>query len=118
MVSLRQRLVRLFLGFVLVLAWAPTPAAQAAPDRILVGPAGSEVFGEHVYALANGNVVVVDHLFDNGTVVDAGAVFLYNGATGALISRLPTLQLDVDPSTLTWRGNSVLRGLASLPVKC
>ncbi|MBX3082201.1 MAG: cytochrome P450 [Anaerolineae bacterium] len=38
-------------------------------------------------------------------------------AFGALITRFPNLQLDCDPNTLTWRGNSVLRGLASLPVK-
>jgi cytochrome P450 len=38
-------------------------------------------------------------------------------AFSALITRLPTLQLNVDPATLTWRGNSVIRGLASLPVR-
>ena len=88
MVSLRQRLVRLFLGFVLVLAWAPTPAAQAAPDRILVGPAGSVRFGSEVYALPNGNVVVLDPQFNAGGQYAVGAVYLYNGATGTLISTL------------------------------
>ncbi len=37
-------------------------------------------------------------------------------AFATLIRRLPNLRLAVDPATLTWRGNMVLRGLSVLPV--
>lgn len=38
-------------------------------------------------------------------------------AFSALLSRLPNIVLNADPAALTWRGNLVLRGLESLPVK-
>ena len=38
--------------------------------------------------MSNGNYVVVDSLFDSPTLSDVGAVYLYNGATNALISRV------------------------------
>jgi cytochrome P450 len=33
-----------------------------------------------------------------------------------LASRLPTLHLDVDPATITWRPNAAFRGPAVLPI--
>jgi hypothetical protein len=69
----------------LILALVPT--VQAGQIDI-AGPPGSEAFGTSVTALPNGNIVVTDPLFDAGITVDAGAVYLYDGATSALISIL------------------------------
>ncbi len=53
------------------------------------GPAGSGAFGTHVTRLANGNFVVTDPYYDApGPIRDVGAVYLYNGKTLKLISRL------------------------------
>jgi trimeric autotransporter adhesin len=52
----------------------------------LLGPAGSERFGEQVLVLSNGNFVVVDSRWDSPTQVNVGAVDLYNGATNSRIS--------------------------------
>jgi Ca2+-binding RTX toxin-like protein len=50
-------------------------------------PDPQDTFGSSVTALANGNVVVTDP--NSGiAALNAGAVFLYNGQTGALISTL------------------------------
>ncbi|MGL4650587.1 MAG: hypothetical protein ACRC1H_14360, partial [Caldilineaceae bacterium] len=68
------------------------PAALAVEYPILKtdipGPAGSEAFGELVAVLSNGNFVVVDSLHDIPGAANAGAVYLYNGSTLALISTL------------------------------
>jgi trimeric autotransporter adhesin len=70
-------------------------AAQAAvvtSQVDVVGPAGSGQFGQQVTVLPNGNYVVSDPGFDllnvgaAPAVLDAGAVYLYNGKTNALIS--------------------------------
>lgn len=52
------------------------------------GPAGSGEFGSKVKVLTNGNYVVVDPSFDNGSVNNVGAVYLYNGLNHNLISIL------------------------------
>lgn len=54
----------------------------------IAGPTGSERFGTAVYALPNGNFVVVDPLYDAGATANVGAVSLYDGSTLALISQL------------------------------
>ena len=54
----------------------------------ILGPAGSGEFGKQVVALPNGNIVVTDPLYDSGILTDVGVVYLYNGATRALISTL------------------------------
>jgi Repeat of unknown function (DUF5650) len=46
-----------------------------------------DTFGSSVVALRNGNVVVTDPT-DSTVAPDAGAVFLYNGQTGALLGKL------------------------------
>jgi len=38
-------------------------------------------------------------------------------AFGALLRRLPNLRLDIAPGDLVWRGNMVVRGISSLPVR-
>jgi trimeric autotransporter adhesin len=64
-------------------------AASAGPASItLTGPTGSQRFGDRVLVLANGNFVVTDPYFDSTSAVDVGAVYLYDGATNALISTL------------------------------
>jgi len=60
----------------------------AATQIDIPGPAGSVRFGTQVTALPNGNIVVTDPNFNLAGVANVGAVYLYNGATGALISRL------------------------------
>jgi len=66
----------------------PVTAGLASGQTDISGPAGSGQFGARVLALPSGNIVVTDPLYDSGEVTDAGAVYLYNGATGAQISTL------------------------------
>jgi Repeat of unknown function (DUF5650)/FG-GAP-like repeat len=63
-----------------------TPAAPF-PEFIDPNPAPGNRFGITVVALNTGNVVITSP-FDDAGGVDAGAVYLFNGATGALISTL------------------------------
>ena len=53
----------------------------------VTGPSGSVSFGTSIVVLTNGNYVVTDPYWNNGTS-EVGAVYLYNGATHALISTL------------------------------
>ena len=50
-------------------------------------PAAGNQFGETVVPLSTGNVVITSP-YDDAGGTDAGAVYLFNGATGALISTL------------------------------
>ena len=52
------------------------------------GQAGSDSFGSQVLTLPNGNIVITDPDFDNGTIENVGAVYLYDGASGALIGTM------------------------------
>jgi hypothetical protein len=61
--------------------------AQAQTINI-TGPAGSGQFGKNVTVLSNGNYVVTDPSYDEGGIVNVGAVYLYNGSTHDLISTL------------------------------
>lgn len=85
------RSLALLLGAALIFG-APLGAAlarpAAGPQGDLPGPEGSGAFGSQVVMLANGNFVVTDPLFDAGSTADVGAVYLYDGATLALISAL------------------------------
>ena len=76
------------------LANVAATAAFAAPLSTIDigGPTGSGMFGKKVLVLANGNFVVTDPLYDSPTATDVGAVYLYNGATHALISTLTGTQ--------------------------
>jgi hypothetical protein len=60
------------------------------PQFQLIDPsqAGGEEFGQGIVVLTNGNVVVTDPTFGLLGVPDTGAVYLYNGETGALLSTL------------------------------
>ena len=69
-------------------AWTVQPGAPPPTHIDIVGPAGSDAFGTTVTLLPNGNIVVTDPYYDAGATEDVGAVYLYDGATGALISAL------------------------------
>lgn len=56
-----------------------------AQSTNITGPAGSGLFGSTVTVLTNGNYVVTDPGYDEGAIVNVGAVHLYNGSTHALI---------------------------------
>ena len=64
-----------------------TLLAAAFPEFVDPHPAAGNQFGSTVVALSTGNVVITSPLDDAGGA-DAGAVYLFNGATGALISTL------------------------------
>lgn len=69
-------------------------AARAATQIDITGLTGSGAFGSSVTALPNGNIVVIDSDYDSATISNAGAVYLYNGATGMLISALTGDQIN------------------------
>lgn len=54
----------------------------------MTGPVGSGVYGSNLTILSNGNYVIADPNYDEAGNIDIGAVYLYNGATHALISTL------------------------------
>ena len=59
-------------------------SAQPIAQIDLLNPAGDQPdseFGRHVTVLPNGNIVVNDPSYDSGPVLDAGAVYLFNGTT-------------------------------------
>ncbi len=60
----------------------------AAAQTDIIGPAGSAFFGEAVKVLPNGNFVVLDPGYSTGQISGAGRVYLYNGATLALINTM------------------------------
>jgi hypothetical protein len=67
-----------------------SPAAALAawfPEFVDPNPSPGNQFGAQVVPLSTGNVVITAPRDDAGEV-DAGAVYLFNGATGALISTL------------------------------
>jgi hypothetical protein len=62
-------------------------AAGAFPQFDLLDPGNGTDFGNITVALSNGNIVVTDPT-DSTAASQAGAVYLFNGETGALISTL------------------------------
>jgi filamentous hemagglutinin family protein len=64
------------------------------PSFDLVDPnADGTNYGDTVVSLSNGNIVVVDEM-DSAVVATGGAVYLYNGSTGALINTITGTTLD------------------------
>ena len=88
-----------------------TPAAPF-PEFIDPNPNPGNQFGEKVVALSTGNVVITSP-FDDFAAADAGAVYLFNGATGALISTLrgstANDNVGIDGVTALTNGNYVVR---------
>src|SRR5215471_10214519 len=64
-----------------------TLQAASFPEFVDPHPDGGNQFGATIVPLSTGNVVITSPLDDAGGT-DAGAVYLFNGATGALISTL------------------------------
>ncbi len=62
--------------------------ASAATVIVIPGPANSGEFGYSITVLPNGNFVVADPFFDLGLTQNVGAVYLFDGGSGALISKL------------------------------
>ena len=87
-VAVNGALVSAVLAAAIVVGTSASPAHAAVTNTDIVGPAGSGAFGRWVEVLPNGNFVVVDSAFDSASATDVGAVYLYNGSTGALISTL------------------------------
>jgi hypothetical protein len=71
----------------LLLIPAGLHAAPPFPEFVDPHPNAGNLFGATVVALSTGNVVITAP-FDDAGGSDAGAVYLFNGATGALISTL------------------------------
>ncbi len=77
----------LFILFIGLFFTANTLAQSIQFD--IAGPAGSGDFGAQVAALPNGNIVVTDPNYGiPAGAANVGAVYLYNGSTGNLISTL------------------------------
>lgn len=64
-----------------------TTGALPQFDLLNPSPGAGDTFGNVVVTLPGGNIVVVDS-GDDAVAPDAGAVYLFNGLTGALISTL------------------------------
>jgi uncharacterized protein DUF5650/carboxypeptidase family protein/uncharacterized protein DUF4214 len=90
----------------LMLSFNPAKASQTD----IAGPVNSGAFGTTVTLLPNGNIVVTDPTFG---ATDVGAVYLYSGATLALISTLTGStandQVGFDGITVLTNGNYVVR---------
>ncbi len=92
-------------------------AVSGVPQFELVNPTpnAGDLFGYTIVPLSTGNIVVTDP-FDDSVASNAGAVYLYNGATGALISTLTgTLandQIGFDGISTLSNGNYVIRSVA------
>ena len=67
-----------------------TPPAVPPPLAKFADPNPSEHngFGQTIVALSTGNVAITSPQADIGGVADCGAVYLFNGSTGTLISTL------------------------------
>lgn len=79
--------------------------AAAFAEFVDPNPSFANRFGEAVVPLSNGNVVVTSP-YDNAGGVNAGAVYLFNGATGELISTLTGSQ-DDDNVGSNFRGGGI-----------
>ncbi len=91
-----RRRVAALVGISALLTPSNVPTVWAGPPfSAFVNPAGGAAagFGTHVVALSTGNVVVTAPL-DDTAATNAGAVYLFNGATGALISTITGTQVN------------------------
>src|SRR5512141_2561796 len=78
-----HRFLAVILSFLLLFSVGPRTAAMAGSQIDIPGPEDSGAFGQVTW-LPNGNLVVVDSSYSSGI----GAVYLYDGSTGAMISSL------------------------------
>ena len=84
--SMRNALrpMRLANALLICMAFVLCPCVRAAQIDI-VGPPGSVAFGTSVAVLPNGNIVVTDPKWSNGSALEMGAAYLYT-PQGTLIS--------------------------------
>ncbi|MEO6830944.1 MAG: hypothetical protein ABI169_02005 [Chitinophagaceae bacterium] len=83
-----------FLIFVLILSVFQMPEKGVAQTTNLITPNGSQAFGTSVTNLSNGNFVVSDPYWSDGKSDSVGAVYLYDGSTFTLISKLKGSKLN------------------------
>lgn len=75
--------------WLVALVWLFLQTGSSIASQISIdGPAGSAQFGQKLFLLPNGNIVAVDTAYTNAGVSKVGAVYLYDGATLTLISKL------------------------------
>lgn len=89
--SWQSALLAILSQFVLFPTWGHS--AAPFPEFIDPNPNPGNQFGATVVALSTGNVVITSP-FDDAGEEDAGAVYLFNGATGVLISTLTGSQAN------------------------
>jgi hypothetical protein len=89
--SWQRALLAILSVMVLCPAWGH--AAAPFPEFIDPNPNPGNQFGSTVVALSTGNVVITSP-YDDAGGTDAGAVYLFNGANGALISTLKGSQAN------------------------
>lgn len=80
------RLRRIAYIFLFILLVYPMKQADAKTANSVFGPSGSHAFGENVWVLPNGNIVVADPGYSKNGLEAVGAVYLYDGRTLDLIS--------------------------------
>jgi len=89
---LYQSSIRLIFALAAILVGCSIPSTTLAATQLdIAGPVGSGLFGAEAKVLPNGNFVVTDYNYDitsPTTISNVGAVHLYNGRTGTLISTL------------------------------
>jgi hypothetical protein len=81
------------------------PPAGTLPQFNLVNPGKGGNFGAEVVPLTTGNIVVTDPKVNSG-----GAVYLFNGHSGALISALTETGQNTDPGL-----NTTVENVTALP---
>ncbi|HLJ46720.1 MAG TPA: hypothetical protein VKU01_11965 [Bryobacteraceae bacterium] len=91
------------MGIVLLLALSPALAGSFQLNNPSNDP--NSRFGAEVRTLATGNIVVTDPALTVNSNQFAGAVYLFNGSTGALIS---TLTGTAPYEAVGWGGIGVL----------
>ena len=91
---------------------AGSVGAYSTIDLADPNPGANEYFGRYSVVLPNGNIVATDDL-DSFAASNAGAVYLFNGTTGALISSLTGSSANDgvgrDGVTVLTNGNYVVR---------
>jgi len=112
-VNLRRVLRVVWLPAILCGAWlSPGTASASLAEFVDPNPAPGNQFGTQVVPLSTGNVVITSP-FDDAGGEDAGAVYLFNGSTGALISTLRGSTagdwVGVDGVTALSNGNYVVK---------
>ncbi len=91
----------------------PEVTGPAFPEFVDPNPSAGNGFGAAIVPLNTGNVVITSPQADISGITNCGAVYLFNGSTGALISTLvgstATDQIGSSGVTALTNGNFVVR---------